>query len=289
MNNLQSLSINGIQLHWLEKGEGEPLILMPGAIGDYRSWTNQMDEFSRHFRTIALSRRYEFPSKYVKGGDGSMDPCISDLLGLIAHLNLKKVSLVGHSFGGYICLAFTHRYPHLVNRLVLEEPTIFPYITNNPKNPLKLLPLAFNDFGAALSFLKMGFFGLKPCAKALAKCDFDAARMAFFNAIVSGKMLFEDANPILQQQLLDNIEAFQGENNPFIYPFKKEQVKEIKTPTLILEGGKSPRWFGYICEQLRHDMPYAKLMKFHSPTHWLHLDLAKEFNKTVIDFIEALN
>ncbi len=109
----------------------------------------------------------------------------------------------------------------------------------------------------------------------MAKCDFDAARMAFFNAIVSGKMLFEDANPILQQQLLDNIEAFQGENNPFIYPFKKEQVKEIKIPTLILEGGKSPRWFGYICEQLHHDMPHAKLMKFHSPTHWLHLDLAK--------------
>ncbi|MBK6698955.1 MAG: alpha/beta hydrolase [Saprospiraceae bacterium] len=165
MNNLQSLSINGIQLHWLEKGEGEPLILMPGAIGDFLSWTNQMDEFSRHFRTIALSRRYEFPSKYVKGGDGSMDPCISDLLGLIAHLNLKKVSLVGHSFGGYICLAFTHRYPHLVNRLVLEEPTIFPYITNNPKNPLKLLPLAFNDFGAALSFLKWASLASSPVQK----------------------------------------------------------------------------------------------------------------------------
>lgn len=286
MDNLQSLSINGIKLHWLEKGSGEPVILMPGAIGDYRSWENQLNDFSKRFRVIALSRRYAYPSKYEPGGDGSIDPCIADLMGLVEHLGLKKISLVGHSYGGYICLVFAHKYPQLVKKLVLEEPTIFPYITNNPQNPLKLLPLALKDFRAAVSFFKMGFFGLRPCKAALAKGDFDAARMAFFKAIVSSHMAFEASNPNLQQQLRDNIEAFQGENNPFVYPFKKVQIKEVNTKTLILEGDKSPRWFGYICEQLRRDMPRAELLKFKAPTHWLHLDMAGVFNEKVIAFLQ---
>lgn len=286
MENLQSLDINGIRLHWLEKGAGEALVMMPGAIGDYRAWTNQMDDFSRHFRAIALSRRYEFPSRYESGGDGSIDPCISDLLGLMEHLGLRKISLLGHSYGGYICLVFAHKYPHLVRKLVLVEPTIFPYITRNPQNPLTLLPLALRDPAAAWSFFKMGFFGLRPCKAALAKGDFDAARMAFFKAIVSDSMAFEDANPILQRQLLDNIEAFQGENNPFVYPFRQEQVREIQTETLVLEGSKSPRWFGYICQQLRRDLPNVRWEKFDTPTHWLHLDLADAFNQCVLEFFK---
>jgi non-heme chloroperoxidase len=283
---MKSLSINGIQLHWLEEGAGQALVLMPGAIGDCRAWTHQMGDFAQHFRTIALSRRYAWPSRYVPGGDGSIGPCIADLLGLMQHLGLEKISLVGHSYGGYICLVFAHKYPHLVQKLVLVEPTVFPYITHSPQNPLTLLPLACRDFGSAASFFKMGFFGLRPCKAALARGDFDAARMAFFKAIVSGKMDFEAAHPILQQQLRDNIEAFQGENDPFIYPFRKTQVREVATPTLILQGGQSPRWFGHICRQLRRDMPCAALQKLETPTHWLHLDGAEEFNRAVIEFLK---
>ena len=282
---LHSLEVNGIKLHWTDQGSGEPVVFINGAIGDYRSWTNQVAEFSKHFRTLALSRRYEYPSKYIQGADGSIDPCIADILLWMQHLNLKKISLVGHSYGGYICLVFAHKYPHLVNKLVLEEPTIFPYITNNPKKPLKLLPLAFKDFGAAFSFLKMSLFGLKPCAAAMAGGDFETARIKFFNAIVQNEILFKEANPILQQQLIDNMPSFQGENNPFIYPFLKQQVKEIKTETLILEGNKSLKWFSYICKQLKKDLPNALLVQFKAPTHWLHLDMADEFNKTVIPFL----
>lgn len=288
MKNLQSFDANGIRMHWLESGVGEAVVFMPGAIGDYRSWTNQMRDFAEQgFRAIALSRRFEHPSRYPAGGDGSIEPCIADLLAFVRHLNLEKISLVGHSYGGYICLVFAHRYPDLVKKLVLEEPTVFPYITRQPTNPLTLLPLFLKDPTAAVSFFKMGLFGLKPCRAALARGDFDAARFHFFKAIVSGKMKFEEANPILQQQLLDNIEAFQGENNPFVFPFSKREIRQTAVETLILQGGKSPRWFGYICEQLEKDLPNAQRIRFDSPTHWLHLDDAAAFNRAVIGFLQG--
>lgn len=95
MENLQSAYINGQTIHWLDKGQGKTVILVPGSNGDFRAWTNQMQAFSKHFRTIAISRRFQFPEKYIAGGSSSVDDNCNDLLQLLSHLNISKVSLVG--------------------------------------------------------------------------------------------------------------------------------------------------------------------------------------------------
>jgi uncharacterized membrane protein len=35
------IEVNGVELHYIEKGRGEALILLHGGIGDYRSWNSQ--------------------------------------------------------------------------------------------------------------------------------------------------------------------------------------------------------------------------------------------------------
>lgn len=59
------------------------------------------------------------------------------------------------------------------------------------------------------------------------------------------------------------------------------------TKTLLLASHQSPKWFQHICPELKQILPNAELVKLISPTHWLHLDLADEFNKTTINFIKA--
>src|SRR4029079_2740556 len=56
------LHVNGVELHYIEDGHGETLILLHGGQGDYRSWAPQMDVFSRHYRVISYSRRYHYPN-----------------------------------------------------------------------------------------------------------------------------------------------------------------------------------------------------------------------------------
>jgi len=65
---------------------------------------------------------------YDRRGEGrSSDPsakitymeAINDLNGLIAQYKLKKVTLIGHSFGGIVSTLFTQRYPTKVERLIL--------------------------------------------------------------------------------------------------------------------------------------------------------------------------
>jgi non-heme chloroperoxidase len=54
--------VNGMDLHYIEEGRGEPLILLHGGQGDYRSWAPQMEELSGRYHVISYSRRYNFPN-----------------------------------------------------------------------------------------------------------------------------------------------------------------------------------------------------------------------------------
>jgi hypothetical protein len=56
------IHVNNVELHYIEQGQGEPLILLHGGLGDYRSWGPQMKFLSPQFRVISYSRRYHYPN-----------------------------------------------------------------------------------------------------------------------------------------------------------------------------------------------------------------------------------
>src|SRR5947208_13981117 len=56
------IRVRGVELHYIEQGQGEPLILLHGGQGDYRSWEPQMKVLSKQYRVISYSRRYLYPN-----------------------------------------------------------------------------------------------------------------------------------------------------------------------------------------------------------------------------------
>lgn len=286
MENITTRQFNGVNLSWLDKGHGKAVVFIPGSNGDYRAWLQQVDEFSKNFRAISVSRRFQFPDKFEIGGSSTIDENINDIKQLVDFLKLDKFVLVGHSFGGYVALAFAEKYPQLIDKLILEEPTAFPFLMTKAFNPLKLIPLMFKDFGAATSFLRTGLKGIKPTRKHLSNNRIENAKLSFANGIVGHSVTLDELNPIMRQGLDDNIKTFEAESKTaFAYPLTIERMKALSVKTLLLESGKSPSWFSYICKNLEQTLPNAKLARVNSPTHWLHLDLPAEFNRMVIDFI----
>src|SRR5436190_5640181 len=62
---LQKIEANGVQLNYLDQGKGAPVIFVHGALDDYRVWQPQMEAFSQRHRTVAYSRRYNYPNPKV--------------------------------------------------------------------------------------------------------------------------------------------------------------------------------------------------------------------------------
>ena len=116
---------NGIELHYIERGTGAPLILVHGGSGDLQSWRAQMAEFAGRYRVIAYSRRYSYPNRnrsIVR--DYSVHHDTDDLAAFLEHLGLRDVRLVGTSYGALTALAFGLKRPQSIAGLVLAEPPV---------------------------------------------------------------------------------------------------------------------------------------------------------------------
>src|SRR5437660_11822385 len=59
---VKTVTANGVDLAYVEKGRGTPILLVHGSLGDFNTWSGQMDTLARNHRVIALSRRYHWPN-----------------------------------------------------------------------------------------------------------------------------------------------------------------------------------------------------------------------------------
>jgi hypothetical protein len=86
--------VNGVELHYFERGQGEPVVFVHGALDDYRAWNAQISPFAEHFRVIAYSRRYNFPNKNAGSPvDHSAIVEADDLAALLRELHIRKAHL----------------------------------------------------------------------------------------------------------------------------------------------------------------------------------------------------
>ena len=52
------IPINGIKLHYVEQGQGEPVVFVHGAIADWRAWEMQRDAVAGRYQFVAYTRRH---------------------------------------------------------------------------------------------------------------------------------------------------------------------------------------------------------------------------------------
>jgi pimeloyl-ACP methyl ester carboxylesterase len=112
-------ALNGLELYWESYGEGgTPLIVIHGGFGLITTMSTLIDSLAAGRRVIAVelqghghSRDTDRPFRYEAFAD--------DIAGLVQHLALGKVDLVGHSLGAYVALRTAIQYPHFVDKVAV--------------------------------------------------------------------------------------------------------------------------------------------------------------------------
>ena len=90
----KAVRVRDVELHYIEEGSREPLILVHGGQGDYRSWAPQMAALSRHYRVIAYNRRYNYPNRNpLASTNHSAYVEAEDLAAFIRSLRLGRVNV----------------------------------------------------------------------------------------------------------------------------------------------------------------------------------------------------
>ena len=85
------------------------------SLGDYRTWTGEMDDFATKYHVIAYSLRNHYPNnQWTDGQPYSVQVHVADLVALLQTLNLGPVNLVGHSYGGVMAVLVAKEHPELI-------------------------------------------------------------------------------------------------------------------------------------------------------------------------------
>ena len=114
--------VNGIQIHYREKGEGYPVFLVHGYTGNLRNWALQVPVLSREFRMVSMDHRgHGHSDKPTEPEDYSLELMAEDAYGLLENLGIEECYLVGHSMGGTIAQHLALAHPEKVRALVLMD------------------------------------------------------------------------------------------------------------------------------------------------------------------------
>jgi pimeloyl-ACP methyl ester carboxylesterase len=112
------LALEGARLRYRDEGYGPPLIMVHGWTLDLEMWEPQVAALKGDFRLVRFDRR----GYGLSSGRPDTTRDSGDLAGLLRHLRLNRVSLIGMSQGVRAVLAFASAAPAQVAALILDGP-----------------------------------------------------------------------------------------------------------------------------------------------------------------------
>ncbi len=242
---------NGIKLHYIEKGTGVPVIFVHGSLSDAGYWSDQIGPFSRHYRAIAYSRRYNYPNTNppVRGYSAITDA--DDLAAFIRVLHLGKAVIIGHSYGALAALFLAARHPELVRAMVLAEPPAVSVLNELSGPDAKLGRQMYGDIQRRM---------VAPMQVSFRHGDSERGVATFINYVFDDPHAWDKMPKTSREDTLRNAREWDvmmttGTLFPTIQP---QAIRGIKIPVLLLSGAKSYPFLALIMKELARMLPHAE-------------------------------
>ena len=125
------------RVHYLEAGQGPPLVLVHGLAASWRWWRPVLAPLTRRHRVFAFDLPGFGQSRASRRL--SLNSAGETLCRLMEAVGLERASLVGHSMGGRVCMDVAANCPERVDRLVLVATVGLPFGRSYARVGLDLL------------------------------------------------------------------------------------------------------------------------------------------------------
>jgi esterase len=266
---MQTLSVNGYDIAYLEIGHGPPLLCVHGTLGDFRTWSAVFGPLSKKHRVISLSLRHFFPEHWDgAGNDYRMARHVADVIGFIEKLDARPIDLMGHSRGGHIGFRVAQARPDLLRRLVLAEP--------GGELDGALAPAASPGLSQRLR--------ISTAAEKVAAGDIDGALRSFVDGI-DGDGAWARLPAAAKQQLRDNATTLIGQVDENRQPYARDEAESIRTPTLLIGGADTTGSLAMVLRALAAHIPGATTALIPGTRHWMFEQAPEQFCEIVLAFL----
>ena len=271
---MPKLKITGLNIYYEEAGSGMPLVFVHEFAGDWRSWESQMRFFSARYRAVTYSVRGYLPSDVPDGPDGyGQDFQVEDLKGLLDGLEVDRAHICGLSMGSYTTLLFGLKYPARARSL-----TIAGSGYGSGKNRQEFQG---EMAGLAEKMLKGGMEAVDE------RYTVSPSRVQLQNKNPRGweefRRQFAEHSPVGSAYTLLGVQA----RRPSILELG-DSLRKMDLPVLVILGDEDERGIeGSLF--MKRSIPRAGLEIYPRSGHAVNLEEPERFNRSVLDFITAVD
>jgi len=264
-------------------GHGDPIIVIHGApmlSQDYL--LPYMANLSENHFLVFYDQRGCGKSVFELNDEQiNMPIFVEDIETIRKTLNLNKIIILGHSWGTFLSLKYTLKYPESVKKLILLDP--MPASMEDLKlftqekarrevhlDELKRIEASesykLGDPQSTERRLKLHFQTYLSNPNDIEKMNLKLSREAFLSGISVLEIL---------------------KNNFFLKPFNiYEEIKNIQVPTLILHGEESPV-SSEVVEHLHQSIPNSQLIQLKHCGHFPHIEQPESMLSAINHFVET--
>jgi len=228
---VKTLPVNGYDMAYVERGSGPVLVLVHGALSDYRTWAALMNDLTAENRVIAVSLRHYYPERWDgQGNDFSLYDHARDVAAFIEALGSGPVHLLGHSRGAGVALLAAVMHPERVRSLVLAD--AYPFESILPKDARVNAEMASRS---AVGWEVLAHYERQ---------DPEGGLVAFVNHI-AGPQAWDNTGEAQRERLRSNAWTQLSLITDTKTRVTCDDIARVGAPTLIVTGDRSPALYGY--------------------------------------------
>ncbi len=265
---------DGIELHYVRAGVGNPLIFIHGAMGDWRACGPQWETFTARFDCISYSRRYSHPNPNrmdTRKHNALVDA--QDLKALMDALGIDQAILIGSSYGGFTALAMALQAPDRVRAVVSVEAPMMRYALQS-------------ESGAEIARAFLEDSAL-PAREAFERGD-DAEGVAILTGGIVGKAPQDIPAAIMERRMLNAKAARSLALSDDEFPWlETADLAALPMPVMLLSGAQTAPVHDAIFRAVADAMPRARAHKVEGAGHSVSQQAPEVFNRLVLEFLDS--
>ena len=274
------VELRGVRIWYLVRGSGPVLLIQPGGAG----WGGDATIYIETLQPLEAAHTVVYVDPRGIGRSGrstdptlySLDEYVEDLEALRRHLGLEALTVAGHSHGGSVALKYALAYPERVDRLLIFDSG--PFTRDTDPQWLE----ARKGYEAAQARWAARDTTLTPD-------DLHAEFVRTFFPVLH----FYDYESVRQtvEELLArttfSAEPFQQSERELATYDIRDEIAEIRAPTLIVIGDNDPPDLREGSLLLHERIPGAQLLIVPGCGHWPMIERPDLFFPSVLRFLET--
>lgn len=265
--------IGGESIHYMEAGQGEPLLLVHGFFAWSFTWRKNLPALGERFHTYAVDLRGWGLSQRGSTLAYGLDAQADLLAAFLNAMQIERAALMGHSMGGEIALRFALRHPDRLKGMVLVSPSA---LVQRRKRWVERHLLQLPAVGPLA--VRMAVLNPRFAARSVRQAHHRADRVT--TADIAGYYL--------PARLPGSAHSLVRVLRDVDFGAAADRLGEVRHRTLLIWGENDP-WVpvahGYRLAEL---IPQAELVTIPACGHVPHEEYPERFHQLVIPFLQSL-